>query len=302
MSKQTILITGATTGIGRHAALHLARRGHHVIASGRNRAALDTLVAEAEGLHLDAVTLDVTSPSSIAAAAGEVDRLTRGAGVDVLINNAGFGLVAAVDEMSDADARALFDTNVFGLLAVTRAFVPQMRARGRGRIVHVGSIGGKVTMPFLGVYTATKYAVESLSDAMRQELEPFGIDVVLVEPGAIRTEFNTTSMKGVARYGGERSPYAAVYANAERILALASKQAVGPEVISRVLARAVESRRPAPRYVAPFSGKLAVFLGRALPTRLVDWVLRRVFGLTRARLGAARPGAAATADSPRLAA
>src|SRR4051812_9899071 len=193
MSKQTILITGATAGIGRDTALHLTRAGHHVIASGRSVDALNELRREAAGIaqggRLDTVRLDVTDAASIAAAVAECDRLTAGHGVDVLVNNAGFGIAVPVAEISDDDLRAQFDTNVFGLVAMVRAFVPQMRARGRGRIVNVSSIGGKITLPFFGGYNSTKHAVESLSDAMRVELKPFGIQVSIVEPGAIRTNF-----------------------------------------------------------------------------------------------------------------
>src|SRR5438045_2743485 len=135
MDKKTILITGATTGIGKHAALHLAKRGHRVIATGRSPKLLEALKREAAELPLDTVVLDVTSQTSIDAAAAEVNRLTDGHGVDALVNNAGYGHAGAMEEVSDRDLRAQFDTNVFGLMAVTRAFLPAMRARGAGRLV-----------------------------------------------------------------------------------------------------------------------------------------------------------------------
>src|SRR5688572_2228340 len=156
----TILVTGSTSGIGKHAALHLARRGHTVIATGRNEGALAKLAGEAPGLSLSTVRLDVTDARSIAEAAKEVDRLTGGRGVDVLVNNAGYGLAAPVVELRDEDVRAQFETNVFGLIAVTRAFVPAMIARKRGRVINIGSIGGRITFPMFGAYHATKYAVE----------------------------------------------------------------------------------------------------------------------------------------------
>jgi NAD(P)-dependent dehydrogenase (short-subunit alcohol dehydrogenase family) len=283
-SQKTVLITGATSGIGRHAALHLARLGHHIIASGRSGEALASLKKEAREARLDVVLLDVTSDRSIREALAQVDRLTNGAGVDVLINNAGFGTLGPIAEMTDADVRAQFDTNVFGLLNVTRAVLPAMQARRSGRVINVSSIGGKVTMPFMGPYTATKHAVEALSDAMRQELAAFGIDVVVVEPGAIRTNFTNRSMDGVRKYRSDTSPYAPIYRMADRMSETADRLAVDPIVISRVLARAVASRRPRARYIAPFSGRLAVFFGRALPTRLVDWVMRQAFGLTSRKL------------------
>src|SRR5262249_61673087 len=129
----------------------------------------------------------VTDAASIAAAVAEVDRLTDGHGVDVLVNNAGFAAVCPLSEMSDADLRAQFETNVFGLMAVTRAFLPKMRARGSGRIVNVSSSGGRGTFPLMGAYHAPKYAVEALSHALRPELRALGMQGSVIRPGPIRT-------------------------------------------------------------------------------------------------------------------
>jgi NADP-dependent 3-hydroxy acid dehydrogenase YdfG len=151
---KTILITGATAGIGKHVALHLARKGYRVFASGRNAAALERLASEAAGTALETLRLDVTDAASIEAAREEIDRRTDGHGVDVLVNNAGYGLAGALEELADADIRAQFDTNVFGLVAVTRAFLPAMRRRGSGRVLNVSSVGGRITFPLFGAYTA----------------------------------------------------------------------------------------------------------------------------------------------------
>src|SRR5215470_1189300 len=184
-TSKTVLITGATAGIGRTTALHLARLGHHVIASGRKPTELARLATEAQGLagKLDVIPLDVTRPESIAAAVEAVAKLTADRGLDALINNAGFGVLGPTSEISDAELRRQYETNVFGLMAVTRAFLPAMRARRAGRIINVSSVGGRITLPYFGVYNSTKYAVESLSDALRYELHPLGIAVVLIEPG-----------------------------------------------------------------------------------------------------------------------
>jgi len=210
-SKQTILITGATSGIGRHAALFLAKRGHRVFASGRNQAALAALKATLDGASIETVALDVTDAASIARAQQEIAARTGGRGVDVLVNNAGFGILGPTELITEADMRAQYETNVFGLMAVTRAFLPEMRARRRGRIINVSSLGGRHTLPFFGVYNSTKYAVESLSDALRIELGPFGVGVVLIEPGAIETEFTPRSLDGAAKYRRADSPYAPVH-------------------------------------------------------------------------------------------
>lgn len=284
-TQTTVLITGATAGIGRRTALDLAAKGMRVFATGRNPAAL-TELEQSGGSNLIAFRLDVTDADSIAQARERVIADTHGYGVDVLINNAGYGDLGPAELVSDADMRQQFDTNVFGLMSVTRAFLPEMRERGAGRILNVSSIGGRITMPLFGIYSASKYAVEALSDALRMELRPFGIRVVLIEPGPIRTEFTSRAMDNADKYRDPSSPYAAVVARAEKLAEFSEKQSVGPEVISRAIQRAIRSRRPRARYVAPFRGALAVALVKLLPTSVTDAVLRRMSGFTRRYLGA----------------
>ncbi len=281
MKGQTILITGATAGIGRHAALALSAKGHRVIASGRNRDALETLHTQAP--QIDILPLDVTDVTSVADAVLEVDRLTDNRGIDVLVNNAGYGLVGPMAEISDAKLRDQFEVNVFGLMGVTRAFLPKMMARGSGRILNVSSVSGRISMPLFGAYHATKWALETMSDALRMELKPFGIHVVVIEPGTIRTEFVDRTKREAMQVEAPGSPYAPVYA---QIGALADKlmaQAVGPDVISRAMLRAIESRRPRARYVAPFHAKIGMYFVQALPTWLTDAVMIRMSGLSRVR-------------------
>jgi short-subunit dehydrogenase len=287
---KTILITGATAGIGRHAALALARDGHRVFATGRNLEALASLAAEARaaGAALETVRLDVTDAISVMAAHDEVLRRTAGAGVDVLVNNAGYGLTGPLEEITDADLRAQFDTNVFGLMAVTRAFLPEMRARGAGRLINVASIGGRMTIPFMGAYSASKYAVEALSDALRIELHRSGIDVVLVEPGPIKTEFSDRAAATVDRYRRHESPYFDVLERAREVQTHADRMSASPDVITGVLRRAVSARRPRARYVAPFSSLLLLRLFQLVPTRLSDWVMRKLLGLDAPALPPAR--------------
>ena len=187
--------------------------------------------------------------------------------------------------MTDAeDLRRQFDTNVFGLMAVTRAFLPAMRQRGSGRIINVSSVGGRVTFPFMGAYTATKYAVESLSDALRNEVAAFGVDVVLIEPGVIRTEFTDRAMDTLAKYRSPDSPYAAVMDRADRLRAQSDAQAVGPECITAAIEHAATARRPRTRYVAPFRAKIMLALAALLPTRWLDGIMRAMTGLGRRRL------------------
>ena len=286
-----VLITGATAGIGRMTALHLAKLGHHVIASGRKPAELATLREEARtqsaGAKVDTLLLDVTSPASIAAAVAEVDTLTNGRGLDVLVNNAGFGVLGPTSEISDAEMRRQYETNVFGLMNVTRAFLPRMMSRRAGRIINVSSVGGRITLPYFGVYNSTKYAVESLSDAMRYELRPFGIDVTMIEPGIIRTNFESTATTNLQALAD--GPFNVAVQKYAEISKRADRFASNPIVIAKAIARAVNARRPAARYVAPFSTNFVILFARLFPTRMWDWAMRKVGFLTKKSLGVDGP-------------
>jgi short-subunit dehydrogenase len=283
-AQKTVLITGATAGIGKTAALHLARAGHRVLASGRSPERLAALRTEAQaaGVELETVVLDVTRAESVDAAAAEVERLTQGRGLDVLINNAGYGLVGPLEMLSAADVRAQFETNVHGLLAVTRAFLPGMRRRRSGRILNVSSVGGRMTFPFMGAYNATKYAVESLSDALRIEVAPFGIQVVLIEPGLIRSEFSARAHTLSPQASvGEYAPF--VGPALERFRASEERLSAGPETIARAIGQAIAARRPRARYVAPGSARLMMVLLAFLPTAWLDAIFTRLMGLHRPR-------------------
>ena len=282
-SPTTILLTGASAGIGRDTALALARAGHHVIAAARRLPALEALAAEAGGA-ITPLQLDLDDPASIAAAMAEVDRITAGRGVDALINNAGFATAGALAELSDRDLRGQFETNVFGLMTLTRAVLPAMLARGAGRIVNVSSVSGRIPAPILGAYHASKYALEALSDALRMELAPLGIQVVIVEPGTIRTEFAARALGEATRARGAGSRYDAVYARSAELEATFARLAGGTRPVVRAIERALFARRPCARYVAPRRFALVIALIGILPTRWVDAAMRRTFGLTRRAL------------------
>jgi short-subunit dehydrogenase len=280
-----VLITGATAGIGRETALFLAKQGHHVIASGRKVAELEKLAAEGKAVgkagsagRIDTLSLDVTSADSIAAAVKEVDKLTAGQGLDVLVNNAGFGVLGPSAEITDAEMRRQYETNVFGLMAVTRAFLPRMIERKAGRIINVSSVGGRLTLPYFGVYNSTKYAVESLSDALRYELRPFGIDVSLIEPGVIRTNFEATAVNNLQSMN--QGAYAKALGKYEQMSKTADRFASNPIVIAKAINRAVRARRPSARYVAPFSTTFFLAFKAVMPTRMWDWAMRKVAFLT----------------------
>ena len=287
-----VLITGATSGIGRHAAIDLAGRGFRVFATGRNPSALQEL-NDLDHPNLTALPLDVTDEDSIESARELVREATKGHGVDVLINNAGYGDLGPAELITDGDLRAQFDTNVFGLMAVTRAFLPEMRERRSGRIINVSSIGGRLTMPLFGVYSASKYAVEALSDSLRMEMAAFGIRVVLIEPGPIKTNFSKTALDNADKYQAS-GPYATIVARAQKMAEFAERSSVGPHVITRAINKAITSRWPRARYVAPFRGHVMLAVASIMPTRLTDFVLRSAAGFTKKRLNAIASEAHAT--------
>jgi len=278
---QTILITGATSGIGRSQALRLAAASHRVIATGRGQPALDALQTEAagKGLLLDTVLLDVTNSASLAAARDEVDCRTAGKGLDVLINNAGYALYGPLEVLKEEDIRAQFETNVFGLLTVTRAFLPHMRARHSGRIINISSLMGRMSLPYTGAYNATKYSVECFSDTLRTELAPFGIQVVIIEPGVTRSGFWTRDTVALSKYATADSPYAKSLEISERFLRNLENTGVDPERVALVVQRAVEARHPKARYLVSFKDRLFLMFFTWLPTGVVDGMKRKSFGL-----------------------
>src|SRR5215212_1306229 len=274
-ASQSILITGATSGIGRDAARRLAAAGHLVLAGGRRADALASLARDSGG-RVEPLTLDVTDPGSVEAARELVERRTGGRGLDVLVNSAGYALPGPLEVLAEHDLRELFDTNLFGLLAVTRAFLPAMRERGQGRVVNVGSIMGRVAMPLLGAYNASKHAVAAIT-------------VVLVEPGAVRTGFAARALAGLAPYRDPGSPYAAILAGTDAAWARVYRLAPGPASAGRAIARAATADHPAPRYVVPARNRLIVAVLAALPTAAADATKRRIMGL---------PGRAGQAEAP----
>lgn len=279
----TVLITGASAGIGRATAMRLAGRGHHVIASGRNVAALETLKRTAKG-RVDTVTLDVRSDESVTACQRTVNELLGQTPLDVLINNAGYAVAGPLESVSDDDLKAQFETNVFGPMRMIRAFLPAMRERRQGRIINISSVVGRLALPFFGPYNSTKHALEALSDAMRNELKPFGVDVVIIEPGAINTGFSEVERKSLEEYAAQPSPYAE---QIKKVLAFQKDlhpNAAKPDVAARAIVRAVEARRPRARYVTPFLPNRAfIALAEFLPTEASDAVIQNITGLRGVR-------------------
>lgn len=272
-----VLVTGASSGIGQHVARALVGSGWLVFAGARRADRLAALQAEL-GPNLVPIALDVTDGASIAAAAAAIHERTGGYGLDAVVNNAGVAIAGPMAEVEEADLRAQFETNVLGLVAVTRAFLPAMIARRSGRIVNVGSTAGRIGQPMVGAYHATKYAVEALSDAYRMELAPLGITVSLLEPGPVRTEFGDKLKASVDRVD-PASPWAPVRANVAAVEKRAEGVMIGPEVIARDALHALTAARPRARYVAPRWFGPMLQLAALLPTWLLDRILSRMLGL-----------------------
>jgi NAD(P)-dependent dehydrogenase (short-subunit alcohol dehydrogenase family) len=279
----TVLITGASAGIGRATAVGLAERGHHVVATARNTSALDQIRRTTKG-RIDTLALDVTSPESVEAAQREIASITGEAGIDVLINNAAYALTGPLESVSDADLKAQFETNVFGPMRMIRAFLPQMRTRRAGRIINISSVVGRLALPFFGPYNATKHALEALSDSLRNELRAFGIDVVIIEPGAINTGFGEIERKSLEQHASPGAPYAE---QINKVMAFQKElhpNAAKPEVAARAIVHAVEAKKPRARYVVPFlRNRALIALAEFLPTEASDALIQSVTGLRSIR-------------------
>jgi len=267
-----VLVTGASSGIGRAAAVGFARRGHRVFAAARREEVLAGLAATAP--NIQAVGLDVTDEASVHGAWAKIQASTGGAGVDVLVNNAGFALAGPVELLSGEDVQRQFATNVFGLLTMTRAALPAMRARRSGRIINISSVVGRTTFPGMGVYGATKYAVEALSDALRQEVAGFGIKVVIIEPGFTATNLGDADGQGLAR---REIPddYGPMVASGTRYLAAQIARGIAPEQVAAAIVKAAEHPNPRLRYVVPASARPLIALLTTLPGRLADQAKQR---------------------------
>ena len=272
---RSILITGSSSGIGRATAERFGGRGWRVFASMRNLeagAALRARAADA-GWRLTTPALDVTSDESVATATAEVLRETGGR-LDVLVNNAGYYQFGALEETSPAELRAQLETNVVGVQRVTRAVLPAMRARRTGTIVTIGSVSGRVALPLVGPYHASKWALEGMIEALRLELIPFGVRVALIEPGVYHTSLHDNER--LAAGAGTDSPYAALLSAYRRQNGKLPRQDDLTPLID-VIERAATSENPRLRWaVGPTSltgGRLRAFV----PDRLYEWLMRVAF-------------------------
>ena len=274
MASKTVLITGCSSGIGRATAERLAAGGHAVYATARRPESIADL--EAKGCHT--LALDVTDDESMRAAVTAVED-AEGA-VGALVNNAGYSQSGAVESVPISSVRDQFETNVFGLIRMCQLVLPGMRSRRSWRIVNICSMGGRLTFPGGGIYHATKYAVEAISDALRFEVAGFGVKVVLIEPGLIRTGFADAALGALEQ--AEEGPYAkfnaAVGSMTEGIYrGPVARLGGGPDSVARVVERALSARWPRARYTVTPSAKLMIAQRRLMPDRVWDAAMTTTF-------------------------
>jgi NAD(P)-dependent dehydrogenase (short-subunit alcohol dehydrogenase family) len=271
VAAKVAIVTGASSGIGAAAARRLHDRGYIVYAAARR---IERMAPLAEA-GIRAIRVDVTDDASLTAFVSQI--VSETGRVDLVVNNAGYGSLGALEEVPMAEARRQFDVNLFGLARLVQLVVPHMREQREGRIINISSIGGRIHLPLCGWYHATKFAVEGFSDTLRMELAPFGIRVVVIEPGAIDTEWhgvagdNLTATSGQGTYGRQAAALVKVLSAG----GLASR----PEVIGDAIVRAAQARRPRTRYRVGLGAKPVLLARWALSDKTFDRMIRLVLGV-----------------------
>lgn len=273
---KAVLVTGCSTGIGRATALRLAASGWPVWATARRVDSIRDLAAHG----CRTLALDVCDDTSMQAAVRAVE--TEAGAVGVLVNNAGYGQEGPVEEVPLESVRRQFETNVFGLARLSQLVLPGMRRQRWGKIVNVSSMGGRLTLPGGGFYHATKYAVEAISDALRFEVKGFGVDVVVIQPGPIKTQFGDTAIDAVKSLERPQSPYAAFNAVLAQRIREAYEGPMGKlagtaDDVAQVIERAISASRPRTRYPVTFAARFLMGVRRWLPDRAFDAMLATQF-------------------------
>jgi short-subunit dehydrogenase len=265
---KVILVTGASHGIGRACANRLAIEGHHVYGTSRHPENVNELK------NLNILAMDVNSDESVDALINEVVGLEGR--IDVVINNAGFGIAGSIEDTSVEEAKSIFETNFFGLLRVCRAVVPKMREMGQGKIINISSLGGRIGLPFQGLYSATKFAVEGLSEALRMEVRQFGIAVTVIEPGDMRTNF--TDNRRYTKGSMDSSPYAVALKRTMNVVETDERQGSSPEQVADLVARLVSRRSLKVRYsTGSLLQRGAAFVKQIVPGKFFEWALMKYY-------------------------
>lgn len=272
INRQVVLVTGASSGIGEATAIRLRQRGFIVYAAARRTARMRHLL----GLGIHVLALDVTDDASLKQGVQTIMHQQKH--LDILINNAGFGTYGAIEEVPLAAGRRQFDVNVFGAVRLIQLVLPIMRRQHSGRIINTSSIAGKVYEPLSGWYMGTKHALEGISDSLRTEVAPFGIDVVLIEPGATNSQWAGIAKQALLRDSGNGA-YQKLAREVAAQLDLFAKLGSAPTTIADLMERAATARRPRTRYVGGFGSKTALLSRRLLSDRQFDAAVALILGL-----------------------
>ena len=272
-----ILITGASSGIGYATSQYLLAKGYHVFGSIRREADGKRLQQEL-GPGFTPLFFDVRDEAAVLAAASQVEPGWGTEGLAGLINNAGISVSGPLQHVTQEELRQQFEVNVFGVMNVTRAFLPLLGARANcphppGRIIHISSVSGRITFPFLGPYCASKHALESLADALRRELLPYGIDVVSIQPGAVRTPIWEKAAAQPNKY--QDTDYAPYFQGLEQRVKRSYERAIPPEEIARAIGRVLEQKRPPTRIVVAHNPWMIRLLSTFMPDRWLDAIAGR---------------------------
>lgn len=275
-----ILITGASSGIGEACAVHLAHQGFKVYAAARRVEKLKALEGVAGG-KITAIALDLTDDSAIEAALALI--AADGTPLYGLVNNAGISVTGPIEDVPVNEWRRQFETNLFGVVALTQRVVPLMRASGRGRIVNIGSVAGEIASPFMGAYAASKHALEGLTDSLRRETAPFGIAVSLIRPGFVRTPFGEQEQDGLVRFAVEGGPYTPALDAFRQWHAKGHPGGANPARLAETVEKALKAKRPKARYTVPARYLAPLLFHEMAPAMITDRVFARITGISRSR-------------------
>jgi NAD(P)-dependent dehydrogenase (short-subunit alcohol dehydrogenase family) len=268
--QKVVLVTGASSGIGRACAEHLAHNGWRVFGTSR------AWSPAAPAVPFEMVAMDVDDENSVRQCVENV--LVRAGRLDAVVNNAGISIMGSVEDTSIEEAKAQLETNFFGVLRVCRATLPSLRNQGGGHVVNISSLAGVIGLPFSGLYSASKWALEGVSESLRMECRAFGIHVVLVEPGDFRTQI--TARRRTVHAAETNDAYREVFARCKKKQDQDEANAQSPEAVARLVTRILNDPNPRMRYaVGMFTQRMVVPLKRILPQRLFEWMARQAFGM-----------------------
>ena len=263
---KTVLVTGASAGIGKATAILLAQNGYNVYGAARRTEKMQDL----KSYGIIPIALDVTKDESVTAC---VEQILKGAGsIDILINNAGFGSYGAIEDVTMQDAKYQLEVNVFGAMRLTQFVLPKMRQNKYGKIVNVSSVGGKMASPLGGWYHASKFSIEALSDAMRLEVQQFGIDVILIQPGGTKSEWGDIAVESLMRVSG-KTAYAGLVTAFEKSFKKLAANVSEPIVIAKLIKKSIEAKNPKTRYAGGYLAKPMLFLRSVLSDKMFDRIL-----------------------------